>query len=465
MLESFRIQDFKCFKDTGPIEIRPITILLGLNSSGKSTILQALLALKQTVESRDDTTTLISDGQYVDLGTYTNFAHRHSRRAAVAFEWVTPWPDRLSEHPVFSELCAELSPWLEDIESITSRVVLSQNYKTGVIYPKEYSITSDSGRRILYVGCAPSGDPREFETDLALDHWHKRYRRDWLSRENFHFTLFERPLSPPEYFSQEEHSTAIREAYHGHWISARCDFLTSSTFEGFLYMGPLRERPRRLNLIGGETPPDVGLRGENTVNMMLARRQTGQWVSLRKDIQRWFDAFGIAKDVRVERVGTGVVTIQLKDPRLEIESSLADIGFGASQVLPVIVQGLCAADDALLLVEQPEIHLHPDAQAELGDFFIETSGEGKRWLIETHSEHLLLRVQRRIAEDKLRPQDVAVYYVERKRGESHVRRIELDEYGRMPEWPRDFFAADFEDVERRVIEAAKKSRKKGGDCG
>ena len=464
MLESFRIENFKCFKDTGPIEIRPITILLGLNSSGKSSILQALLALKQTLVSRDDTTTLITDGDYVKLGTYRDFAHRHSAQAEVAFEWVLPWVDWPVDHPTF-KLCADMCPWLKEIQSLTTCLRLRQNAKTKVIYPSHYSLRTDNDKLILHVSCAPSGDPVDFKSDVPRDQWDQRYRRRWLSRENFHFDVFQQRPSPPQYLSEDSHMQAMEQAMLGNRVTSVCYALTAAAFERMLYLAPLREFPVRLSLVGGESPPDVGLRGENTVSMLLARCQTAGWPQLRDAIVHWLEAFKIATAFKVLPIGTGLVSIRLEDPHLKVESSLADVGFGASQVLPVIVQGLCCDPGALLLVEQPEIHLHPDAQGELGDFFIETSSEGKRWLVETHSEHLLLRLQRRIAEDKLRPEDVAVYYVERKRGASHVRRIELDEYGRMPKWPRGFFAGEFHDSRDRAIAAAKKAAAEGGDLG
>ena len=112
----------------------------------------------------------------------------------------------------------------------------------------------------------------------------------------------------------------------------------------------------------------------------------------------------------------------------------------------------------MILLEQPELHLHPRAQADLGDLLIDALSEGHQFLIETHSEHLLLRLRRRIAETtvkpnetqyRLTPDDLAVYYVERWGGKSRVHEVTVNEVGQIPEPPegfRRFFSDDYDEM-------------------
>ncbi len=127
--------------------------------------------------------------------------------------------------------------------------------------------------------------------------------------------------------------------------------------------------------------------------------------------------------------------------------NLTDVGFGVSQVLPVLVQCFYAPPGSTTILEQPEVHLHPSAQAELADLFIEAiaaKDENEKphhiqLLIESHSEHFLRRLQRRIAEQKIRAIDTAIYFCEMTSSGSILKHLEMDDYGNIKNWPNKFF--------------------------
>jgi hypothetical protein len=226
-------------------------------------------------------------------------------------------------------------------------------------------------------------------------------------------------------------------------LKDRSTYLQRLLVENTYYIGPLREYPQRYYIASGEYPRDVGLRGEHTAEVIYFdfRREDQQYERFRY----WVREMGLAHDVKISPVAEGLYTLSIIDPNVKIEVGLADIGFGASQLLPIIVEGIYAKTGSVLLVEQPEIHLHPKLQAALMDFLIEIAEEGKQVIVETHSEHLILRLQRRIAEGKLSHADVAIYYFEGSENGSKITQVELNENGTIKTWPKGFFEEDLEE--------------------
>ena len=145
------------------------------------------------------------------------------------------------------------------------------------------------------------------------------------------------------------------------------------------------------------------------------------------------------------------------------KENLADVGFGCSQVLPILVAGYNLKPNNIMLVEQPEIHLHPKAQAELGTFFKDVALNNIQLFIETHSEHLLLRVQAHVASGDLKPEDVKVYYVysnKDKGGKKDVVELPLTDEGYFSkEWPEGFFPERLEEAKKIAKAALKKPKK------
>ena len=120
--------------------------------------------------------------------------------------------------------------------------------------------------------------------------------------------------------------------------------------------------------------------------------------------------------------------------------TLADMGYGLTQFLPVLVLCFYAPVGSTLILEQPGIHLHPKVQAQLADLLIEVVTERKlQILVESHSEHLLTRLQLRIAEEKICANDTALYFCENENGVSSITTLEIDELGNIKNWPENFF--------------------------
>ena len=128
-----------------------------------------------------------------------------------------------------------------------------------------------------------------------------------------------------------------------------------------------------------------------------------------------------------------------------------DVGFGVSQVLPVVTLAYFVPEGSTVIVEQPEIHLHPLAQTALADLFVEVARERRvQFLVETHSENLFRRLQFLIADEQLAPEDCRLYFVKRDRDITALQRLEVDEFGRIKNWPEKFFGDAIGEVERQT---------------
>ena len=129
---------------------------------------------------------------------------------------------------------------------------------------------------------------------------------------------------------------------------------------------------------------------------------------------------------------------------------ITDVGFGVSQILPVLVMCYYVPDGSTILLEQPEIHLHPSVQMGLADVFIDVAkNRHVQIILESHSEHLLSRLQRRLAEESVSKDDIALYFCSAGAAGSQLNELDIDLYGNIRNWPTDFFGDQFAEVAAR----------------
>ncbi|MBP1645660.1 MAG: hypothetical protein H6Q16_1235 [Bacteroidetes bacterium] len=205
------------------------------------------------------------------------------------------------------------------------------------------------------------------------------------------------------------------------------------------YVSPLRAYPQRYYLLDSSKVNNSidSIDGNQLAEVLLDNEE------LKNNVNVWLNKFGF--DVSVSQIKDVIHNISVTQNKLKLD--ITDVGFGISQVLPIIVQGLLSRKNTLTIIEQPEVHLHPKMQAELADLFIEIIKEGKSLLIETHSEYLLRRLRRRIADETISNDDVAIYFVESK-GENErsaiLKRLDITSTGDF-DWPKDFYCDKLED--------------------
>lgn len=214
------------------------------------------------------------------------------------------------------------------------------------------------------------------------------------------------------------------------------------------YLGPMRDYPERFYLFSGKSTKQVGKSGKGASDLLF------EDPSFLEKVNQSLEKFDIGHEVKISSFQdqetdepADVYAIRLIDGFSKVNVSLLDVGFGVSQVLPVIIQSLFSSQQTIL-IEQPEVHIHPRLQTELGDLFIESVKDyGNRFIVETHSEHLLLRIQRRVREGFISPDLISILYIDRDASGSQVVRIRLNSRGKfIDKWPGGFFDEDISEV-------------------
>lgn len=445
MLRQLRIQNFKGWADTGPIRMAPITLFFGTNSSGKSSIGQFLMMLKQTAESPDRRAVFNPGGKSsaVQLGSYREMVYQRDPANKIAFEYVWDLDKRLDIRDAASE-----DTYTGDALSFEARVGLAdQRQLSPVVHYLRYELLAGDQVQLAIGMHRREGPKSEYEVNVERYELRRPPGRAWP------------PKAPVRFYGFPDEVVA-------YYLNA--DFVQplGLRHEQFLhslaYLGPLRSRAERLYSWTGVEPESVGYSGESTVPAILAAR--GRTLNLRpKAHLRPFDEV-IARELKkmglVEEFRVGRVSEQREEYEVKLRArgskdwvDLPDVGFGVSQVLPVLVQCFYAPPGSIIIMEQPEIHLHPRAQAALADVMIDTIKSGEagtqrniQLIIETHSEHFLRRLQRRIAEDEVPQDDVSAYFADISSTPAVLTPLDVDLFGNIRNWPEGFFGDEMEDM-------------------
>jgi predicted ATPase len=461
MLTELQIKNFKAWKDTGKVRMAPLTVIFGANSAGKSSLGHLLLALKQTtlLADRKRVLHLGDKTSLIDLGTFTDCLHNHDLTAALEFSlsWKLPLELKVRNASDVNQVFSG--------QNMSLRSCIQAKGEQPEVKSIEYKLSGKAASDALTV---KYGLNQEQKLDLMSDPLKlvKAVGRKW-------------PLEAPEKFYRFSDITLAR--YQNADFLADFALETERLLGELYYLGPLRRHPERSYQWSGETPSDVGAQGESAIAAFLAathdQRQLNRKPKARKHafdvfIANWLKDLGVISSFTVKAVAQGrkEYEVLIKTHAKASEVKLTDVGFGISQVLPALIQAFYAPPNSMVWMEQPEIHLHPQVQAELADVFISAvqSCENGRprhvqLVIESHSEHFLTRLQRRVAEGVISPDEVAVYFCKPGNGTAELEPLELNLYGDIKNWPENFFGDEMADVAARTIAAMerKKSERQG----
>ena len=437
MLKRLKLENFKAWREAD-LTFGKVTGFFGTNSAGKSSLLHLLLLLKQTRNATDRSIVLDFGGprDIVNLGIFEDVVHQRDKSKTMS--WLLEWtlPETL-------EIKNPMSP--QDDPLFTGDRLQTRcdvGFRNKRLWPHELVYRfADVDFRIQ-----PRGrSKQEFKltTDPAEFEFIRNQGRAWPLRHPVKSYLF--PSQAKSYFQNADFLGDFELEY---------ERLMDSTY----YLGPLREYPRREYHWAGSSPEDVGQRGEHTMDAVLAATSREETRSLgfkrrhkpfQAMIAHWLRELGLIHNFRLEEIarGTNLYRAMVETSPSTVTTPLTDVGFGVSQILPALVLLYYVPEGSTILMEQPEIHLHPAVQSGLADVMLNVASvRDLQIIVESHSEHLMRRLQRRVAEQWASSDDVKLYFVSSKRGRAQASDLSLNMWGEIENWPENFFGDEMGEI-------------------
>lgn len=574
---SFSLSNFKGFKELQSVNLKPLTVICGTNNSGKSSLIQSLLLMKQSNPTKFSPNTygqlpLTFNDSYVQLGSFLDVVYNHSDDEEIVLKWkienekIRNISD-IMDYSINSELTVKIKN-IEIEKSLTQLEINNLLYKDlNSNFSLEF-IRKDNGKyqiklinilikdiimkwiyrnsnyryyninkipellkylddkniklfqegileeecfddaQVTFQGIFPTqilinNFPQQSSSllkrikeklpsmgrgkvsvylenliDISVSHLEsiiinldkQQPQKDKyldldldlsISKENQNLSISNDVSLLDYYFSYRATVTFLREIW-----------------SGFRYIGPIREAPKRFYPFNNLRIIDIGINGENMPLVLAVEKETivpkyYRCICEKKSIKKyelrekdklidsinwWLSDFMKLPPIHSINELSGIIN-QVKVDSLGIKLDLTDVGFGVSQILPIIVECLRMAEGETIILEQPEIHLHPSLQSKLADFFICMAKSGKNLVVETHSEHFIYRLCLRIAQEESNDTrnliNILFVSCDEENKSSIAKPIEVNKYGEIENWPVGFFD---ENDSRDLISATLKKR-------
>ena len=468
LIDSICLKNFKAFQDTGTLPLKKITLLVGKNSAGKSSLIKSILGASQTSRQADvDESYFRLIGDYTNLGTYTDTVHGNDANTDFSIEFGVRDPKGYNYQLKYAFCKNEknsLGTSLKGIQvhhdgkfllsakkplknqpkhssgPMSQGIVLSRPKMTNAEYfvSKNEPVPDPELKEKLEKLMETLGggkEGKEEEKILQIQIRDFAIHVDKVSKK--------KRSSPISIRFENETSRHIGDT---RLVSRHID----SVLNRAIYLSGLREEPTREARLAQSSGNRVGIKGEDLATMLHQRRNNKQFM---ERFNMHLQVLGIAEKATTapsymksegKEVETGYIKILLeKDGK---NRTLMDLGFGTSQVLPVVFE-LGLRENRLILIEQPELHLHPAAQSEIGSLLNFSIEQGNQLIVETHSANLIERLRKLIREGKLSSKNVNIIYIgnDEQNGGSRCDVIGFDEKGEFTEaWPEESFFGERE---------------------
>lgn len=470
-IQYIRIENFKKFSDTTLDLTCPITLIYGENSSGKSSALKALLGLVQTFSKNNKYQSWNAQGELVDLGLYKDYIKDHNVKNKFSISLqshsYSPYDFKLRKGTKARHITEHKFTYEHD--SGSSQAKIHSFHETTYALDQKTSLTEiiNHGSKQSTTGPVP---PYYTSVKISKPKTRSHYNLvvDALALRSF----FGSPDSTPSWMREElpgaNNSTVVsfdqrlsisptsqrnkQGSFLKFRIYERAIRETAAFLDRIHYLGPLRMSPLRSYKLTSHTS-EVGPTGELTPLVLSDLYKKSQQDKTKSKLHklryekfcRWFQFIFPNYEITVE---PSEDVVRLKVKHSGRTDSITDVGFGFSQVLPILVQASALDSGDTLVIEQPELHLHPKAQVAFATFVTEAAKSGVKFIIETHSEHILRGLQLNISNHELnrnhglRASSVKIYYFHR---EDKITNMVLNQWGEIEGgWPEGFFDESYQ---------------------
>jgi predicted ATPase len=451
-LENLKLKNFKGFSDQ-ELPFGKVTLLLGANSAGKSSLLYAILA---ALQSDQFPLALSINGPFVDLGDFTSVIHRHKKNLTIGVGLEFSGHElgncglagsfrRVAKTDMPDVSSAQISdPYVRLNVARMSRYNARWHY-TPEGDPVRASLLETGGARQIFqsldrlIKTAAKASARGGNVSSYLEAIKSpsRVGRFTFARLDQFFQI--QGLLNPKFIILATHVTSLLKGFS--------DFRS-----GFNYVGSVRLEPQRSYYYASQEELRVGRYGQNYVE------QIAKWQDDRSEdfslLVQALRSLGLVSSMTASRLKNGNFEIKVRARKSSVSDSLADVGLGIAELLPVLVADLQLPKGGTLAVSQPESHLHPSAQADLATYFAKRAKTNRRrYIIETHSEYLINRLRLLVAQGRLASKDLSIIYLGNDGRESSPYFVSFLPNGKIEGAPKEFFQTYMIDVMNLAISA------------
>lgn len=450
MITSFSVKNFRSLKNEAHVELKPITILCGVNSCGKTSIIKSLLLLKQTIESEDTNNAITLNGPYQVAQKLKDLLFIFRRQEDNSLTYTFKIENEKKELGNISFSIRPFSPKNKEQDNILS------NFEIKDTNGNFFKISRNSNGNYvpesnidLKLGLPPEISEKVDETIVIL--------QKFLPNILFYKSKNNKNMLSVPLFVLDVVGNKKSDLYE-----TLKNFRDS--IQKISYLGPLRASPQLAYLQFSDSNTTLDDSGSNCAQILWKHGNdkiqfNKQKMNLLDALKQTFELLGINHSIEVTRkdiVYSIGVNVNNKSKQTV---PITDVGFGVSQLLPVILKGLLGEKESLIVLEQPEIHLHPSCKANLADLFIAWARDGQRMLVETHSTELIDRLRLRIIENPELKDIINIIFVsldETCEEGSSIQEIHIDEMGVPLKWPSGFCDESTKQAEQIIFARVKK---------
>lgn len=447
ILTQLSVKNFKCFEDSD-LNFSKLNIFTGPNSSGKSAMLGAILAVAQS--SQDFPFQLSPNGKYITMGDCYEFVRNHdlTHPMEIAIS-LADGEDETVIRTIWTNDESTNMPILKSLEAKAQFIQLSisknRNYEVHIKFDEHAYKES------------PDYETARLITDLMSQLTRKVLSEPRKTRlKNIKPTISHDTIDFQIENCDDISAVLMKEnLVHPYYTLLTMENRMRQFESAFNYISSFRLKPERTYTQKTVSEP-VQSNGDNSITQVF-HWKTIEPARFRRLIRQLRDMQLLA-GLSIKKYRGGRYEVRIKTKSLATWASLVDVGFGISQFLPVIVADLQLPKGSTLVIDQPELHLHPSAQAQLGDYFAyQINKHNACYFIETHSEYLLNRVRALIVKAVISPSDVAVYYFDNHGDCVDIHQVRFTKDGRILDAPKSFFDTYMIDVMDIAINAAQHS--------